>query len=234
MFSQNNVLSKLKPKEYVMNPHDLAWKGVTVKEKRKLLKHSIQEKDRLIAEGKAREGWLGLGSTCVDVIGTARAKGKHSEFFTGLGWDGLLVEAVSSAKEVMANVGEPNDEWLPSDYEVAAVLLMKTEIEPDAAALNKAERFLNSGIQAADFSEVPHPDSKVLLLSQKVRLNMMRKEVGMLQHGLERLTEFISDISNLHVLTRVHRSLAEGHKFLAIHYAEEASAENQVLKARAI
>ena len=60
---------------------NLAWQGTTVKEKRDLLNESILISEKLKLEGKIKDSFLSLASTCIDIVNTAQAIRKT------LGWN---------------------------------------------------------------------------------------------------------------------------------------------------
>ena len=221
-----------------MNPNDLAWKGTTIAEKQELLEYSRQERDRLVSEGKAKDGYLGLASTCVDIIRTAEAAIKDADEKIDAGahreWQKLLAEVMIISKEAVdLLLKEDRKDWTPSDYEVAGAILLQAS-EGDLDKIAEGRNLLEDGIAAAN--KLGNMSARVLLCGQIVRASMATKNAKQLKTDLFDLHKVIVDAGDLDPLvsTRVYRALAEGAKFLAISCAEEAGSENQMLKAKNI
>ncbi|MFH1626771.1 MAG: hypothetical protein ABH971_01540 [bacterium] len=110
-----------------MDPYELAWKGTTIKQKKELLKYSLSERDRLVNKGKIKDGQLGLASTCIDIIGTAKAVMNEIDEFKKVEWQKLLDEVkVISKKAVELAERENKNDWSSSDYEVAGTIILNT------------------------------------------------------------------------------------------------------------
>jgi hypothetical protein len=221
-----------------MNPFDLAWKGTTIAQKRELLEHSRKERDRLISEDKAKDGQLGLASTCVDIISTAKAAIKEADARIDADarreWEALLEEALTISKEAVAAVVDANRAaWTPSDFEVAGAIIVQTA-KGDIEEIQKGIAILRAGVEKAKTLE--NFAAVVLLYGQVVRAGMVWKEEHVVEISLLDLHAAIEQRGDLDekVKTRAYRALAEGSKFLAIFYADKAGSENQKLKAEQI
>jgi len=208
-----------------MKPSDLAWKGTTVEHKRELLTNSLKERDRLLSEGKIKDGQLQLGSTCVDIIGTATAALKEDPSNTE--WKKLLDEVETISKEAVDAALMDKNDWSSSDYEVAGIILTSSDVD---SALD----LFRKGITKAEAEE--NVASKTLILGQIMKAFMKNENIDDVETALRDLDDSIvlNSPFDPKVATRVHNASAKGHKFLAIHYAKEAGSENQELKARNI
>jgi hypothetical protein len=220
-----------------MNPYELAWKGVTIEDKKRLLDHSLLKRNRLAAEGKIKDAQLGLASTCVDIIGTSRSAIREAEREKNMvmkaEWQELQDEAVSISKEAVdkALKGDKSD-WSPSDFEVAGAILSKTA-DGDIDILNKASEILQAGFGKAE--ETADLNEQVLILGQLIRNSIEKVDIKEVEKRISELNKIVESNSfDNKVMTRLRRALAEGNKYLAIEYAKKAESENQELKARNI
>jgi hypothetical protein len=195
-----------------MHSHELAWKGITVEEKRELLTTALQGES------------LYLGSTCIDIMSTAQAAIKEGKDTAE--WQELLGECRTHAEKVIAEmVPQSKEGWEPSNYEIVGTLLLRLDRPVEAKSL------FEEGIVRAQ-ENVP---MKALLEAQMIRVAIGENDIAEVMGALDVLQHTLREGDfDPTVLTRVHRALAEGHKFLAIRYAEDAELDNQVMKARAV
>jgi hypothetical protein len=220
-----------------MNPYDLAWKGTTTREKRELLEYSKNERDRLIAEGNAKDGYLGLASTCVDIIGTAKAGIKEADSklnSTESGeWKALLDEATTVSRESVSlaeKLGTEN--WSSSDFEVAGAIIVKTQSD-DVVAIEKAKKLFAEGQTQA--KKEGDRVSEALITGQLIRAGIASKNIDEVKREIDdlyRLISTLADSSDDKNISRLYKALAEGSKYLAIYYAEKGGSENQIMKAK--
>ena len=164
-----------------MNPNDLAWKGTTVEQKQQLLDYSLRERERLVKEGKVKDGQLGLASTCVDIIGTAKAALKDAECREAAkpGWRDLLKRATSLAEEAVKLAEQAGtDDWTPGEFEVAGATILRTA-DGDSAEIDHAVKLFDQGLdKARDQKDV---SANILLFSQLVKSSIARGNV----HSIE-------------------------------------------------
>ncbi|MES2622794.1 MAG: hypothetical protein V4576_00105 [Patescibacteria group bacterium] len=217
-----------------MKIKDLAWKGTTTKQKRELLELSLAERDRLVADGKVRDGQLGLASTCVDIIGTANSVLKNEDASEREEWKKLLAEAREISTEAVATVeNEDKDDWAPSEFEVVGAIYLKTA-DGDVEMLDHALELFNAGARKA-LSQGNKPMG-VLLLGQVLRTMIAKGEIDEVKRMMYSFHTAIIEAGKLtpEVETRVYRALAEAVKFVSIQVAENAGLDNQALKGKAI
>lgn len=216
----------------MMNPYDLAWKGTTVEEKRALLEHAKIERDRRIKENDAKNGHLGLASTCVDIIGTAKSVINESESSLKDRWNELLEECLVISKDAVIRAEKEKDIWTPNDHEIAGIIYIYTAKE-DPKALDHAVDLFKEGIQKARTQN--NTEAEALLLAKLVKADMAKEDYSALPSSLMILHKAVEEKKfDLKTMTRLYQTLAEGAKFLAIQLAKDAGSENQVLKAKSI
>jgi hypothetical protein len=233
-------------------PYSLAWNGTSVHEKRELLKFAYEEKTRRLEAGKTKDAYLGLASTCVDILGTAKAAiaeinkvdGTNvqsiplptPESMDGLKkeWKSLHDETAEIARDAIKIAGkEDKTDWAPSDYEVIGTIILRTgEYSPDE--ITEAVGFYEQGIAKAE--EVHNIEAKALLQAQLVRAAIETENSATVDQNLRNLYSTMRDMPGMEAkhLTRLYRAFAEGAKYLAVHYAQSAGSENQELKAKNI
>ena len=229
-----------------MNPYDLAWKGITIQDKRKLLDHILKEHNRLIEEGKAKDAQLGLASACVDIIATAKAALKESkgelDRVKDEAWRMLLDEAVKLAIEAVDLAERDGAILSPVEFEVAGAAILATAND-DAAKIDRAIDLFRQGTDQTDHT--PDLAAELRIYGQIIKALAAKGDVMKLEDALNGLERSLFQARfNAQMkggpklepkdLTRIRRSMAVGNKFLAIYYAKEAGSENQELKARNI
>ncbi len=217
-----------------MNAHQLAWKGTTPAHKRELLEHSKAERVRLISEGKIKDGHIGLASTCIDIINTAEPALKHKDGEYDE-WRALSEDATVLGQAIIGELFElSQDDWTSSDFEVVAVIILKTQAEKEHK-LEMAVRLLGKGREKAiDEDNIP---SLARLTAQLVRANILHGFSVETQKQLDELCDILRhhrDVMEPEDLTRLYRAQAEAAKHIAIEIAEKAGLHNQVIKAKAI
>ncbi|HZS43119.1 MAG TPA: hypothetical protein VFA52_02780 [Candidatus Paceibacterota bacterium] len=217
-----------------MNTHDLAWRGTTPIQKQRLFISSLKERDELIRKGKHKEAHLQLVSTCHDIINTAKAALKMTDNkILRSKWQNLLEQAkVDGEQSLISAIMLPKDDWQASDFEVAAVGLMDIVVEPgNPDDANKASALLDEGLKRAKGKN--KAGARLLLLSQQIRAMIIASDLPFVRSSLYNLEKILNRtrMTDNKILTRVHRAIAEGHKFLAIKHAESDGLENQRLKA---
>ncbi len=233
-------------------PYSLAWNGTSAHEKRELLKYAYEEKQRRLEAGKTKDAYLGLASTCVDILGTAKAAiaeinkadGTASELrevmsSEGIGslkkeWESLHDETIRIAKETIEIAGrEDKSDWTPSDFEVMGTIILRTgHLNPNE--IGEAVSLFGRGIAIAE--QLGNVEAKALLQAQLIRTAIASENSTAVDQNIQDLYATMREHPTMEAkhMTRLYRALAEGSKFLAIYFARSAGSENQELKAKNI
>lgn len=210
---------------------NLAWQGTSSKEKRNLLDNVLLTSANLKTNGRIKDFYLGLASTCVDIINTAEAVKKTSKWTKD--WESLLKESKKIISDAIKNLeGQSLKDWIPADFDVmsAAIIINSPKNKEE---LLKAEEYAQKGIRKS--IEVGNKPAELLIRIRNIQINMAQNDILKLRENVKILSGMVDkEITEPTALTRVYRSIAEGSKFLAIKIATEAKLDNQVLKAENI
>ncbi len=207
---------------------NLAWQGTTFKEKRKLLNESLILSENLRLDGKIKDSFLSLSSTCIDIINTAKAVKITSSWTKG--WEKLFNECIKITKNTIKKFRvKKYDDWSLSDFEVMATILI---INSSKINLLKAQEYIEEGIKKS--VDLKDNKSEALLFARILKIDIERNDLNKLKSDIESLAEMIIEIDDPKVLTRTYRAVAESSKFLAIEIAKKSKLDNQILKAKSI